>query len=108
MVNRFRREVDVKPTVNILYLPGTNCHAETVRAFKQVGAGTRLLFLSDVMMGVARLDDADILCIPGGFSFGDYLGAGAIAALVLKTKLAGQFRNCWDRPLLGICNGFQI
>jgi phosphoribosylformylglycinamidine synthase len=60
------------------------------------------------MSGAARLDGADILCIPGGFSFGDHLGAGAIAGLLLRTKLADQFQNCWDRPLIGICNGFQI
>ena len=98
----------MKPTVNVLYLPGTNCHAETIRAFAQVGADPRLLFLTDVLSGVARLDDADILCIPGGFSFGDHLGAGAVAGLLLRTALAEQFLACRDRPVLGICNGFQI
>jgi phosphoribosylformylglycinamidine (FGAM) synthase-like amidotransferase family enzyme len=108
MVGVLRPEADMKPTVNVLYLPGTNCQAETLRAFRRAGARASLLFLSDVMNGNARLDSADILCIPGGFSFGDHLGAGAIAGLILRTKLADQFRNCWDRPLLGICNGFQI
>ena len=98
----------MKPTVNVLYLPGTNCHAETIRAFRHVGADARLLFLSDVVSGMDRLDSADILCIPGGFSFGDHLGAGAVAGLLLRTKLQEQFRECWNRPLLGICNGFQI
>ncbi|MGH3823429.1 MAG: phosphoribosylformylglycinamidine synthase subunit PurQ [Pseudonocardiaceae bacterium] len=98
----------MKPTVNVLYLPGTNCHAETLRAFAHVGASPRLLFLFDVTSGKARLDDADILCIPGGFSFGDHLGAGAVAGLLLRTQLADQFDACQDRPILGICNGFQI
>ena len=108
MVNLFRPEADLRPTVNVLYMPGTNCQAETLRAFKRAGADASLLFLSDVMSGASRLDSADILCIPGGFSFGDHLGAGAIAGLLLRTKLADQFQNCWDRPLIGICNGFQI
>lgn len=98
----------MKPTVNVLYLPGTNCHAETIRAFARAGAQPRLVFLADVISGVARLDDADILCIPGGFSFGDHLGAGAVAALTLRTRLAEQFRACTGRPMIGICNGFQI
>lgn len=98
----------MKPTVNILYLPGTNCHAETLRAFTRAGANPRLVFLAEVVSEAARLDDADILCVPGGFSFGDHLGAGAVAALLLQTRLAGQFRACTERPMIGICNGFQI
>ena len=51
----------MRPTANVLYLPGTNCQAETLRAFKRVGADASLVFLSDVMSGAARLDGADIL-----------------------------------------------
>jgi phosphoribosylformylglycinamidine synthase len=98
----------MKPTVNVLYLPGTNCQAETLRAFEGVGAQPRLRFISDVLSGKERLDDADILCIPGGFSFGDHLGGGSVASLLLRTRLADQFAACRTRPMLGICNGFQI
>lgn len=98
----------MRPTVNVLYLPGTNCQAETMRAFEHVGATARLVFVADVLSGAARLDDADILCVPGGFSYGDHLGAGVIAGLLLRTKLAEQFQACRNRPILGICNGFQI
>jgi phosphoribosylformylglycinamidine (FGAM) synthase-like amidotransferase family enzyme len=98
----------MKPIVNVLYLPGTNCHAETLRAFTHVGASPRLLFISDVLSEATRLDDADLLCIPGGFSFGDHIGAGTVAGLLLRTRLAEQFRACQDRPILGICNGFQV
>jgi phosphoribosylformylglycinamidine synthase subunit PurQ / glutaminase len=98
----------MKPTVNILYLPGTNCQAETIRAFTRAGARPQLVFLADIISGVSRLDDADMLCVPGGFSFGDHLGAGSVAALMLRTRLAEQFRACFDRPMIGICNGFQI
>lgn len=94
-------------TINILYLPGTNCHRETIAAFRQVGAKPRLLFLTDVLEGRDRLDSADILCLPGGFSFGDHVAAGRLAATYLQTKLALQLDACRARPILGICNGFQ-
>jgi phosphoribosylformylglycinamidine (FGAM) synthase-like amidotransferase family enzyme len=98
----------LKPSVNILYLPGTNCQVETARAFTRAGAVPRLRFVHDVVNGTARLDDADILCIPGGFSFGDHVGAGTIAGLLLSTRLREQLDACRGRPMLCICNGFQI
>jgi phosphoribosylformylglycinamidine synthase len=98
----------MRPTVNVVYLPGTNCQAETVRAFTRVGAAPRLLFLTEVLSGAARLYDADIVCLPGGFSFGDHLGAGSVAGLLLRTRLRAQLAACRGRLLLCICNGFQI
>ncbi len=98
----------MRPTVNVLYLPGTNCHAETIRAFSAAGGKVQLIFLSDVLAGCSRLDSADILCIPGGFSFGDHAGAGAVAGLLLTTRLRAQFLACLRRPTICICNGFQI
>jgi phosphoribosylformylglycinamidine synthase len=98
----------VKPTVNVLYLPGTNCQEETLRAFRHVGAAPRLLFLADALAGRDRLDSADILCLPGGFSFGDHLAAGRVAAMLLRTRLADQYAAARGRLMLAICNGFQI
>jgi phosphoribosylformylglycinamidine synthase subunit PurQ / glutaminase len=98
----------LRPSVNVLYLPGTNCHDETVRAFASVGGAPRLRFVDDLVTNRSRLDDADIVCIPGGFSYGDHLGAGAVAALLLRTRLRDQLDACLRRPFLCICNGFQI
>jgi phosphoribosylformylglycinamidine (FGAM) synthase-like amidotransferase family enzyme len=95
-------------TVNVLHFPGTNCQDETLRAFAEVGAAPRLRYAADLVAGRERLDDADLLCIPGGFSFGDHLGGGLVASLLLRTHLADQFRVCRARPMIGICNGFQI
>ncbi len=95
-------------TVNILHFPGTNCERETFHVFQRVGATPRLIFFHDVLANRDRIDTADILCIPGGFSFGDHVGAGAIAAQYLTTKLATQFSACRQRPMICICNGFQI
>jgi phosphoribosylformylglycinamidine synthase len=94
--------------VNVLYLPGTNCQRETALAFTRVGAEARILFLTDVLGGQQRLDDADILCLPGGFAHGDHVGAGTIAALHLTRQVPEQLAACRRRPVLCICNGFQI
>ena len=53
--------------VNVLYFPGTNCQRETLRAFEAVGGAAKLVFASDILAGRDRMDDADVLCIPGGF-----------------------------------------
>ncbi|MFZ4583755.1 MAG: phosphoribosylformylglycinamidine synthase subunit PurQ [Acidimicrobiia bacterium] len=95
-------------TVNVLYFPGTNCERETLSAFARVGADPRLVFASEAARGNQRIDDADVLCIPGGFTFGDHLGAGGVAGALLRTKLADQLKACADRPVIAICNGFQI
>jgi phosphoribosylformylglycinamidine synthase len=94
--------------VNVLYFPGTNSQRETARAFEHVGAKARITFLTDVLAGQQRLDDADILCLPGGFAYGDHVGAGTIAALHLTRQLADQLAACRRRPILCICNGFQV
>lgn len=97
-----------KPVVNVLYAPGTNSHKETLYAFDRVGAEARLLHLSAVLAGDERLDSGDALCIPGGFAYGDHLGAGAIAGQLLRNKLGDQLTNVAQRPVIAICNGFQI
>jgi phosphoribosylformylglycinamidine synthase len=66
------------------------------------------VFLTDILAGRARLDDADMLCIAGGFSFGDHIASGVIAAKFFTTRLADQLAKCRQRPLIAICNGFQI
>lgn len=110
MAERVRRGIGVtrRPTVTVLYVPGTNCQSETLRAFSRVGAKPALAFISDILSGASRLDSSDILCIPGGFSFGDHLGAGTIAGLLLRTRLSDQLARALQKPILCICNGFQI
>jgi phosphoribosylformylglycinamidine synthase subunit PurQ / glutaminase len=98
----------VSVTVNILYSPGTNCQHETADAFRRVGAEPSILLLSDLLAGTARLQDADIACLPGGFAFGDHSGAGNVAAWHLRTHLREQLSAISLKPTICICNGFQI
>jgi phosphoribosylformylglycinamidine synthase I len=94
----------------ILYAPGTNCHEETAAAIEWAGGNTELVLLPDLMEGRARLEKYQAAVIPGGFAYGDHLGAGRVFATMLTARLQDQWVKFLDdkKPLLGICNGFQV
>lgn len=100
----------------ILRIEGTNCEDESFRAFSRLGAKPELVHLKqltgqDVWDSEKRdLMDYQILMIPGGFSSGDYVRAGAIWAARMKSKLAGPLTDFIKdgRAVLGVCNGFQV
>ena len=98
------------PRVLIVRAPGTNCDQETAFAFDQCGASSDVAHLNRWLDGTKRLDDYQILCFPGGFSYGDDIAAGRIVSSQLQNHLADQLREfvSKDRLVLGICNGFQI
>jgi phosphoribosylformylglycinamidine synthase subunit PurQ / glutaminase len=94
----------------ILYAPGTNCHEETAAALELAGGTSEVVLLRDLMEGQKRLSEYQAAVIPGGFSYGDHLGAGRIYGTMLVAKLREQLVQFLDaeKPLLGICNGFQV
>ena len=104
---------DVK--VCVLRIEGTNCEDEMYNAFQMVGASPEKVHLKQ-LIGQAPLDmrrnieDYDILALPGGFSAGDYVRAGAIFAARIRSGIGPQIRKFVEseRPVLGVCNGFQI
>lgn len=99
-------------TVRVLVLrsPGTNCDEETAFAFRLAGAQTERIHVQRIIEEPDILSGFQIACFPGGFSFGDDLGAGRILATLVRTKLADAFQKFRDqgRLILGICNGFQV
>ncbi|MFN9236755.1 MAG: phosphoribosylformylglycinamidine synthase subunit PurQ [Planctomyces sp.] len=97
------------PNVCVLRAPGTNCDIETAWAFELAGARPERLHLNRLLENPARLADFQILCIPGGFSYGDDLGAGIIFSRQLRGQLNDAIRQFLtaDKLVLGICNGFQ-
>jgi phosphoribosylformylglycinamidine synthase I len=101
--------IEMKPKVIILRASGTNCDLETRSAFDFVGARTELVHINELLNGAKKLVDYDIMAIPGGFSFGDDISAGKIFALRIK-KLKSDFNDFIKakKPLIGICNGFQV
>ena len=97
------------PRVCLLRAPGTNCDEETAYAFETAGGQPATWHLNRILEDASALDDAQILCLPGGFSFGDDVGAGVLFADRLKT-VRDRIVGLLDRGglVLGICNGFQV
>ncbi|MDI6827022.1 MAG: phosphoribosylformylglycinamidine synthase I [Armatimonadota bacterium] len=96
--------------VAVLYGPGINCHEETAFAIEQVGLRAKIINFQDVLANEERLTIYQAMVVPGGFSWGDHLGSGRIFGLHLVACVADQLRELvtTGKPILGICNGFQI
>lgn len=94
----------------ILYAPGTNCHEETAAAIARAGGKSELVLLRDLLDGKVRLTHYQAAIIPGGFSYGDHLGAGRIFGILVTARLRDQLLEFLDshKPLMGVCNGFQV
>ncbi|MBR2584143.1 MAG: phosphoribosylformylglycinamidine synthase subunit PurQ [Thermoguttaceae bacterium] len=99
-----------KPNVLILRAPGTNCDFETAYAFELAGASAERVHVNRLLEDPSLLDRFEILCFPGGFSFGDDVAAGRILATELRHNLFEPLHRFKEagRLILGICNGFQI
>ena len=95
--------------VCIMRVGGTNCDSETQRAFQELGVQAEVLHVNELIKR-RNLLDYSVLVFPGGFSFGDYVRSGVIFARFLSAKLGNEMKAFIDegRPILGICNGFQI
>ena len=96
--------------VIILRAPGTNCDEETAFAFEAAGAVADRIHVNRVLESPGLLDDYQILCLPGGFSYGDDVAAGRIFANQIRHHLSERIRAFRDdnKLILGICNGFQV
>ncbi|MGD9721397.1 MAG: phosphoribosylformylglycinamidine synthase subunit PurQ [Pirellulales bacterium] len=99
-----------QPRVLILRAPGANCDAETEFAFERAGGLPQRLHVNRLLEAPRQLADYQILCIPGGFSYGDDIAAGRILGNQLRHHLADRVQEfkAAGKLILGICNGFQI
>lgn len=100
----------MNPKVCILRTAGTNCDKETAFAFDKAGGESELVHINQLVKQEKLLDDFHILALPGGFSYGDDLGAGKILANELRFKLIDSLRKFISdgKLIIGICNGFQV
>ncbi len=94
----------------VLFAAGTNCDAEAMHAFELAGATPERVHINQLKSGERRLADFQVLMIPGGFSYGDYIASGRILANELRFKLEEDLVEFHARkkPILGVCNGFQV
>lgn len=99
-------------TANVIILAGygLNCEEETLHAYEYVGLKGKIIHINDLIETPSEIDSAQILTIPGGFSYGDDTGAGNAYAQKLKLALWDQLQSFVSRDTLtlGICNGCQI
>jgi len=89
--------------VAVLRFPGTNCEFDTQYAFEKLGHSTELVWHEEEKLP----KDIDLVVVPGGFSYGDYLRSGSIARFSPVMKAVGEYAKDGGK-VLGICNGFQI
>jgi phosphoribosylformylglycinamidine synthase subunit PurQ / glutaminase len=88
----------------VIQFPGSNCDRDMAVAIRSItGADTQMVWHREA----ALPDRIDLIAVPGGFSYGDYLRSGAMAARspVMQAVVAAAARGV---PVLGVCNGFQI
>jgi phosphoribosylformylglycinamidine synthase subunit PurQ / glutaminase len=99
-----------QPNVIILRAPGTNCDAETAFAFEQAGAKTEVFHINRLLENPTLFCRFQILCVPGGFSYGDDLGSGRILGNQMLHHLVDEMLafKAEGKLILGICNGFQV
>jgi phosphoribosylformylglycinamidine synthase len=88
--------------VAVVVFPGTNCELDAAHALELVGAKPEIVWHRRT-----ELDEFDGVVLPGGFAHGDYLRTGAIARFSPVMGPVGEMAAA-GKPVLGICNGFQI
>lgn len=95
--------------VLIVHATGTNRDAEAARACELAGASPHILHINQLRTGSRQFSDFGMLVLPGGFSYGDALGAGVRQALDFRVFFHDELTRFIDsgKPVLGICNGFQ-
>ena len=95
--------------VLILHASGSNRDHDAALAVTLAGGWPEIVHIHQIITGERRIDDAHMLIAPGGFSYGDAMGAGVLWALDLRERL-GEAMGAFvasGRPVIGICNGFQ-
>lgn len=100
----------MKPKVIIMSGYGMNSEMETKFAFDQVGGEAEIVHINDVIDGEKKLENYQILALPGGFTYGDDTGSGNAYANKMRNNLWDAVSKfiTQDKLVIGICNGCQV
>jgi phosphoribosylformylglycinamidine synthase II/phosphoribosylformylglycinamidine synthase I len=106
--HKFTASIKKDKRVAILHANGTNRDHDAARATELAGGTSDIIHMNE--LSHKRLQNYHMLVVPGGFSFGDDLGAGVLWALDLRERFGDELRKFVEsqRPVMGICNGFQV
>jgi phosphoribosylformylglycinamidine synthase len=97
------------PRILILHVSGTNRDRDVAVACEMAGGAPEVVHVNQLRDGTRRWSGFDMLVLPGGFAYGDALGAGRLTALDLRAYFAAEVAEfvASGKPVIGICNGFQ-
>lgn len=98
------------PNVCVLKTDGINCDEEMQHAFIVGGGNAETVHINELREGDKKFSGFEVLAIPGGFSYGDDITSGTVLANELRSYLSDQLQDFADKkkPILGVCNGFQV
>ena len=107
---RDRRRSASGVSVCVLTGLGINTEREMAHAFELVGASASIVHVNDLLGEPGGLGSFAILAVPGGFSYGDHIGSGAMLAARMARQLRDPLRRFVDAGglIIGVCNGFQV
>ena len=99
-----------RPLAIVLKGDGINCDSETAWALELAGFEAHTEHVSSFIENQAKLKQAKLLALPGGFSFGDEIASGKVLALKLRERVVDALYEFIDASglVIGICNGFQV
>lgn len=91
-------------------MEGTNCEYEAYNSFRLIGFSPQYVHINELKRKSVTLEDFSTLFIPGGFSAGDYIRAGVLFARRLADASLSEMKKFSDlgKPIIGVCNGFQV
>ena len=100
----------MKPRALIFRTAGTNCDLETAHALELAGATSERVHVNRLLEAPNVLREYQLIAFPGGFSYGDDIAAGKIFANQIAGRLGDALKRCVEdgKPVIGICNGFQV
>jgi phosphoribosylformylglycinamidine synthase len=98
------------PDVLLVGGNGFNCERETEHAFRLCGSNPKIVHMNDLIARMVSLSQFQIIAFIGGFSYGDHLGGGKVAANKFRYYLIDALNEFihQDTLIIGICNGFQV